>query len=567
MEDQPTNTPSSLPSMFRKPVWKKWLWPVVGVVVILVLVAGGSSYYSAKNEKNTAATVPSDTVTTTDGLSWLTEPQKLADLGLFTNRYRPNSNTYSDADLVFDPTTVAYYKVGSIGSEEIILANAARQDMFPDSYGLFVKKSANSYLLIKNHSTDYYEADGSLVVPEFSSLVKIDSTTVYDSVVYQKTLKVKNQSITNENKRYGFYPTLAEDTTRPLSVYTTTDFGTVYIQRIGQGDGFELQIYVLRLPDQTTLVYQSRPPFITDDSIPSVTWSDSNVNKDTYRADGIGSCGSASGLAVMNTTGLDGLSATGKTKDDQVVYEFSNSDNPTLQYFYKLYGVDSEGKPVAGALTLEQYRAKHAVFVWKDALGRSIVFNSTVYGSQTECGKPVIYLYPTSPTMVSVEVDAKITKSDPAYGNGWNVLAMPSGKLFSGSGSYDSLFWEGTGKLYPTTNSGFVVSQADLTQSLTNQLHQLGLNTKESADFLDFWLPKMPTTPYVRVTWFGKNQMDQLAPLTVLPKPDTVIRIFMDFEGLSQPIAISSQRLSAPARRGFTVVEWGGLLRNSTAIQ
>lgn len=179
----------------------------------------------------------------------------------------------------------------------------------------------------------------------------------------------------------------------------------------------------------------------------------------------------------------------------------------------------------------------------------------------------MVYLYPTSPTMVSVRVDAKITKSDPAYGNGWNVLAMPSGKLFSGSGSYDSLFWEGTGKLYPTINSGFVVSQADLTQTLTNQLHQLGLNTKESADFLDFWLPKMPTTPYVRVTWFGKNQMDQLAPLTVSPKPDTVIRIFIDFEGLNQPIAISPQRLSAPARRGFTVVEWGGLLRGSTAIQ
>ena len=71
----------------------------------------------------------------------------------------------------------------------------------------------------------------------------------------------------------------------------------------------------------------------------------------------------------------------------------------------------------------------------------------------------------------------------------------------------------------------------------------------------------MPSTPYVRVTWFGKSQMDQLAPLIIIPKPDTVIRIFMDFEGLERPISIPPQRLGAPTRRGFTVVEWGGLLR------
>jgi hypothetical protein len=51
-------------------------------------------------------------------------------------------------------------------------------------------------------------------------------------------------------------------------------------------------------------------------------------------------------------------------------------------------------------------------------------------------------------------------------------------------------------------------------------------------------------------------------PLTITPTPDTQIRLFLDFEGLTTPIPLAPQMLSAPPRSGFTVVEWGGLLRN-----
>ena len=71
----------------------------------------------------------------------------------------------------------------------------------------------------------------------------------------------------------------------------------------------------------------------------------------------------------------------------------------------------------------------------------------------------------------------------------------------------------------------------------------------------------MPSTPYVRLTWFGTQQLNALAPLYVTPKPDTMIRIFLDFEGLKNPTQIKPQTLSAIPRKGFTLVEWGGLLR------
>ncbi len=179
-----------------------------------------------------------------------------------------------------------------------------------------------------------------------------------------------------------------------------------------------------------------------------------------------------------------------------------------------------------------------------------------------ECGKLVVYLYPERPTQVSVKVDADITKSEPLYNNGWNVFAQPSGQLSLSGKIYNSLFWEDQGKSYPDINAGFVVKSEKIKETLIDHLTKLGLNKNEIDDFLEFWLPRMPKTPYVRLTWFGTRQMDQIAPLTINPKPQTIIRVFLDFEGLDHVITISPQKLLAPERKGFTAVEWGGLLRN-----
>jgi hypothetical protein len=88
----------------------------------------------------------------------------------------------------------------------------------------------------------------------------------------------------------------------------------------------------------------------------------------------------------------------------------------------------------------------------------------------------------------------------------------------------------------------------------------MGLNSKEIADFIEFWLPKMPTTPFVRLTWLTTEEMNILAPLQVSPRPDSVIRVFLDFAGLEKETAITPQVLPKYDRKGFTLVEWGGLL-------
>lgn len=161
------------------------------------------------------------------------------------------------------------------------------------------------------------------------------------------------------------------------------------------------------------------------------------------------------------------------------------------------------------------------------------------------------------------KVGANIRESDPLYGtNGWNVVAYPSGEIYSEGVRYDYLFWDGTGKgIYPDyKDRGVIVKQNEIEKTLRTQITMLGLNEKETKDFTDFWLPLIPKSPYVRLTWLQTEDMNELAPLLVSPKPDTIIRIFLEFEGLSKPKYLIPQKLGSIPRKGFTLVEWGGLL-------
>jgi hypothetical protein len=106
-----------------------------------------------------------------------------------------------------------------------------------------------------------------------------------------------------------------------------------------------------------------------------------------------------------------------------------------------------------------------------------------------------------------------------------------------------------------------VVQKGNIRDFLIEKLVKLGLNKKETADFLGFWEPRMQGSPYYFVSFLGNREMDQIAPLTITPKPDTVIRVLMDFAPLEKPIAVPGYDIQTPARNGFTAVEWGGVLK------
>ena len=104
---------------------------------------------------------------------------------------------------------------------------------------------------------------------------------------------------------------------------------------------------------------------------------------------------------------------------------------------------------------------------------------------------------------------------------------------------------------------GFCVKGEDTAAFLEDALEKLGLNRKEANEFIVYWLPLMEQNPY-NIISFQTDAYTNAAPLEITPAPDTLIRVFMAWQASDIPVTPEAQELSAPARTGFTVVEWGG---------
>lgn len=540
-------------------------WPIF--IVAMAAILGVTGYYAYQEYQNEGATEknivssPTSTKTTSSptptvskithvsdpGVTWLKEPQKLEDLDLVQKKGGGLGSGVDDVD------TINYYKIADLDSGgEIDLALVQYMSMGGPELYRFKKDSKGIYTYILKNSSinNYQDAEKRL-----TSKASVDPTTIYQSVNAPNFLTTKSGGFVKSSYSPG---KLFSELTKPKEVIDS-EYGNIYSVKFDENntESGSMSLY-LKLADTTVTQYSIKHNFITDDEVALVTWKDGSKNSAKYTSEGYAACGTILTLNVIfNTKDIASrLIEAGKTQDGEKIYTVSK-DDPIMKAAYENYKIGRD----KDILSLEDLANKKPVFVWKDGFGIYEIFTGRDFAGLAECGKPVIYLYPEKPTQVSVKVGADITKSDPIYENGWQAFAEPSGKLTVAGKVYDYLFWEGTGQVYPNIESGFIVKKENIESTLKDHLSRLGLNQKESADFMEFWLSKMPTTPYTRLTWLGTKEMNQLAPLSVNPKPDTMIRVFLDFVGLNNPINIKPQRLTSISRNGFTLVEWGGLLK------
>ena len=175
--------------------------------------------------------------------------------------------------------------------------------------------------------------------------------------------------------------------------------------------------------------------------------------------------------------------------------------------------------------------------------------------------KPVIYLYPEEETQVNVKLDydGTLTSTYPSYENGWTVDAAPDGTLTDPSTGrqYYCLYWEGETDTEYDFSTGFCVAGADTAAFLEGALADLGLTEQEANEFIIYWLPRMEGNAWNLIS-FQTTAYTDSAVLTIDPVPDTLIRVFMAWQGLDEPVEVEPQTLTTPERTGFTAVEWGG---------
>ena len=175
--------------------------------------------------------------------------------------------------------------------------------------------------------------------------------------------------------------------------------------------------------------------------------------------------------------------------------------------------------------------------------------------------KPIIYFYPTKETHVNVKLwtPENISHTYPKYmWEKWrNVIAQPNGDL------EDIDTWRKLYALYrewkkydkDNFNEWFVIAWKNIIPFLEEKLAILWLNEREAEEFIVYWLPQMENNEWNLIRFETKAEQDENMPLNITPKPDTVIRVMMDWKAIEEPIDISEQQLTTPERNWFTVVE------------
>ncbi len=569
-------------------------------IAILILLGGGGAVYWHNTKTTTAPkTTQQNTTANSTATTQATTTQTISDIDVGTIALLEDAKQLPDLKLFANPkalandtssttATIKYYQIGTTSTGKAYIIASLEFDQGPYYELTVVEKDQATYYLSTNSLDQYDESlvksgDAQKAINSNVTLAAITSKglDLPVSMSMPNGASLTSIAINPEGgPSYDFLP-------NGLNSLIDLAYGSgSTVKQIGSGAA-GVSVYEITGSNNDSIqdhsIYAAlkhvfAQPFALHTPLSAlsfdhyatpandITWMSGQQNT----ANDYGYYGSGCSAGGRYTTSPDlsaqNLTKIGTASDGSAIYAIPASSTVFKAYFSDYTAIQSSITNKAYQnLTQADLENLHAMVASPNALGELVLYERYSIDAPGGCGKPVIYLYPQQTTDISVRVGAQVVKSDPTYpaAMGWqHVLAQPSGQLIYRGKIYPSLYWEGYGNgIYPTISNGTVVPTFLARATIQQQLLAQGLNIKEVTDFLAFWGNKLPATPYTRLTWLTTQQMNTLAPLAITPRPDTLIRVFLDFQGLDQPEQLTPQKFTAPARTGFTVVEWGGLLR------
>ncbi len=208
-------------------------------------------------------------------------------------------------------------------------------------------------------------------------------------------------------------------------------------------------------------------------------------------------------------------------------------------------------------------------FLKKDTFGRWVRYVRSDLQPPAMC-EPVVYIYDDQQRAITLQIDPAIelfksVPKRPASGV-WRVSGDADGQvrdLVTGA-VHPYLFWEGQWHPADFPASGTQVAGSQLRQHLTEVSPRLGLQGREIDEFVGSWAPRLEHEACVSVAFHDRTTIDAMAPMRIEPEPSVVIRVMLDVVPCRDaPDLLPVVWAPVPQRSGFTVVEWGGLLRPS----
>ena len=179
--------------------------------------------------------------------------------------------------------------------------------------------------------------------------------------------------------------------------------------------------------------------------------------------------------------------------------------------------------------------------------------------------KPVIYLYPEEEMELIIKFlnEDNLLTTYPKYNNEWNVIVKEDGTIYDESGrSYYALFFDEKNTNSCEFNEGFYVTKDNAIEFLEEKLDILGFTEREANEFIMFWLPILEQNEQSIVYFEQTLERNENCPLYFSTTPDSMLRVTIHIKKVDGFVDVKEQQLYNFERKGFCVVEWGGVSYN-----
>lgn len=591
-------------------------------IVVICIVAAGVAFYWIKTEPESQNTQNINIAKPVNQNERSTPLKKIdQDLGLFRATESDKLNNFIPTYEYYDAGIISS---GQYAGYQLILGARSAESMTGYFIAIFATNDYKSYLLDKNSMSfpldlnleesgienkkvigfadlnfkqpKIIELGDFILIRQLIDLYEINpgdlaiESDIPGVRLYYESVPSINSSGREEGEKTSGQKLLESATNQFLSARTyilaQDDSGLIFTYLITSKESYERS-------KSTEEPYVSYGDFIVDSEIASII--------PLYKTYGTllpGGCGATDSTYIVKNISDTDLIKIGTTKSGANLYALKEKNHLLNQAEYYNKVIQSEdffeelNKIVVP--NYDEYVSKNPVLLLKDPWGNWLALGEVEYLIPGGCGKPVIYLYPTEPTEVKTSFIRPVEFSTvmPNYLANWDVMAYPDGriqdlqpqltdcndinnkeigleyaKLACLANEYPYLYWSGQifGETYEKPEKGWIVKNNELGNFLNEKLFELGLTEKEKSDMISYWLPELQrkNAPYYRLSFLQTKELNKLIPMKISPRPNSVLRIFLDWEPLlNKPDRIiEPQTFFGFQRNGFTLVEWGGLKR------
>ena len=264
---------------------------------------------------------------------------------------------------------------------------------------------------------------------------------------------------------------------------------------------------------------------------------------------------------IIFIKGNNDRTTTLKVKSSNTIYSLKQKIQNLDNIPFKQQRLTFLGKQLENEKTLKDYNIKN---------------NSTIYYCIIlRGGKPVIMVYTSHPIDVSLTLKlSKTWKFLHTYPKPnlidehhleWKIKTEGSlsGTIYKDEQEFPYLFYDLDVLTKMFTFKNFhCLKRENVVSFLEKALEILGLNRRETTDFITYWIQQVVDKSYTVIEFLSEENYQNIAHLEISPPPKSLIRIFMIFFSTETPLqsTVDMKQWTKRERndKEYCVVEWGG---------